>query len=207
MHDAEGAAQGKGGDRKGEEAKADKQPKAAPPPEPLVVLRANVALIEKAVAQKEARTLFGRVLRQTAAVRKRLAGADLAAFLEGALPQGAPAQQLLLAAVKQVWRGGEWVWGGCRIKCASVFLSGQGVNEVGQQVGDSVGCRRSYDGMLLLCMTGGSPAFTHSLHPPRALLLPTGGRCCGNGGGRWCAGSQRGACGRGQGGGGGAAPA
>ena len=100
MKDAE---QNKGGDAPPPAKKEDKEA-PPPPPAPLAVLRANVALIEKAVAQKEPRTLFGRVLRQTAAVRKRLTGADLATFLESALPAG-PVQQQLVEAVKHVGAG------------------------------------------------------------------------------------------------------
>lgn len=110
MRDAE--APGKEKEGKGQEGGAGKkgeEPAAPlPPPKPLAVLRANAALIEKAVAQKETRTLFGRVLRHTAAVRRRLTATDLVAFLEGALPAGSPALQQLVPAIKQV----RWVlWG------------------------------------------------------------------------------------------------
>lgn len=103
MRDAE--APGKEKEGKGQEGGAGKkgeEPAAPlPPPKPLAVLRANAALIEKAVAQKETRTLFGRVLRHTAAVRRRLTATDLVAFLEGALPAGSPALQQLVPAIKQ----------------------------------------------------------------------------------------------------------
>lgn len=92
MAEAEGAAPAKP-----EEQKEDKQP-----PSPLAVLRSGVALIKKAVEQKETRTLFGRLLRQTAAVRRRFTAADLTAFLEGALPASSPAAAQLVEAVKQV---------------------------------------------------------------------------------------------------------
>ena len=108
MRDAEAPGKEQGKEGKGQEGGAGKQGEEAaappPPPKPLAVLRANAALIEKAVAQKETRTLFGRVLRQTAGVRRRLTAADLSAFLEGALPPGSPALQQLVAAVKQVLR-------------------------------------------------------------------------------------------------------
>ena len=96
MAEAEGAAPAKP-----EEQKEDKQP-----PSPLAVLRSGVALIKKAVEQKETRTLFGRLLRQTAAVRRRFTAADLTTFLEGALPASSPAAAQLVEAVKQVCKGG-----------------------------------------------------------------------------------------------------
>lgn len=90
-------------DKKGDAKKGEEEAAAAPPPpKPLAVLRANQLLIEKAVAQKEARMLFGRVLRQTAGVRKRMAAADVSAFVEGALPADAPARAALLDALSQV---------------------------------------------------------------------------------------------------------
>ncbi|KAL4447173.1 hypothetical protein ABPG77_007206 [Micractinium sp. CCAP 211/92] len=91
MAEAEGASPAK------PEKQEDKQP-----PSPLLVLRSGVALIKKAVEQKETRTLFGRLLRQTAAVRRRFSAADLSAFLEGALPASSPAAAQLVEAVKQV---------------------------------------------------------------------------------------------------------
>jgi hypothetical protein len=65
-----------------------------------------IALLEKAVKLKDTRLLQGRLLRQTAVVRKHLAKADLAAFLQASLP-GGEAQGLLLQAVEQV--GGGWL--------------------------------------------------------------------------------------------------
>lgn len=91
MADAKGTAPAK------QEEQEDKQP-----PSPLTVLRSGVALIKKAVDQKETRTLFGRLLRQTAAVRRRLSAADLAAFLEEALPASSPAAAQLVEVIKQV---------------------------------------------------------------------------------------------------------
>ncbi len=96
MAEAEGASPAK------PEKQEDKQP-----PSPLLVLRSGVALIKKAVEQKETRTLFGRLLRQTAAVRRRFSAADLSAFLEGALPASSPAAAQLVEAVKQVWEEGK----------------------------------------------------------------------------------------------------
>lgn len=63
-----------------------------------------IALLEKAVKLKDTRLLQGRLLRQTAVVRKHLAKADLAAFLQASLP-GGEAQGLLLQAVEQAGAG------------------------------------------------------------------------------------------------------
>ncbi|KAL4443741.1 hypothetical protein ABPG75_011478 [Micractinium tetrahymenae] len=93
MAEAEGAGPAK------PEQQEDKQPAA---PSPLAVLRSGVTLIKKAVEQKETRTLFGRVLRQTAAVRRHLTAAELTTFLEGALPTSSPAAAQLVEVVKQV---------------------------------------------------------------------------------------------------------
>lgn len=82
---------------------AEKQPVAVPEPaKPLAVLRSNLRLINNAVAQKETRTLFGRVLRQTAAVRNRLSARDVQAFLTSSLPASSSVAQQLLGALKQV---------------------------------------------------------------------------------------------------------
>ncbi len=78
---------------------AEQQPQ---PVKPLTVLRGNVRIIKNAVAEKETRTLFGRVLRQTAAVRRQLTAHDLQAFLASALPPASAAAQQLQEAVKQV---------------------------------------------------------------------------------------------------------
>ena len=93
---------------KGKEAEAPAA--AVEAVKPLQVLRSNVHLIEKAVAQKETRTLFGRLLRQTAAVRKQLTAHDLQAFLAEALPPASPAAAALAEAVKQVGLRGQ-CWG------------------------------------------------------------------------------------------------
>ncbi|PSC71553.1 26S proteasome regulatory subunit [Micractinium conductrix] len=81
--------------------KGDQEKTTPEPQRPLVVLRGGLAVIKKAVEQKETRTLFGRLLRQTAGVRRRLTAADLTAFLNGALPQGSPVVQQLVDAVQQ----------------------------------------------------------------------------------------------------------
>ncbi|KAK9819846.1 hypothetical protein WJX72_003182 [[Myrmecia] bisecta] len=59
-------------------------------------LKANVALIDKAVRSKDTRLLTGRLLRQTALLRKQLTPDALTAFVKQALPAGLPAQALLL---------------------------------------------------------------------------------------------------------------
>lgn len=87
-------------------APAEEQQKPAVEPiKPPAVLRSNVRLITNAVAEKETRTLFGRVLRQTAAVRRQLTAQELQAFLASALPPASAAAQQLQEAVKQVGHG------------------------------------------------------------------------------------------------------
>lgn len=92
--------------------KGDQEKTTPEPQRPLVVLRGGLAVIKKAVEQKETRTLFGRLLRQTAGVRRRLTAADLTAFLNGALPQGSPVVQQLVDAVQQVGCGSWGAFGG-----------------------------------------------------------------------------------------------
>lgn len=78
---------------------AAKAPEEAPPPPltPIEQLRANTELLEKAVAAKETRVLSGRLLRQTAAVRRQLDEEILAVYIREALPATLPARGLLLA--------------------------------------------------------------------------------------------------------------
>lgn len=86
--------------------KAEKEVDIAPKEEqkPLSAaegLQGIVALLEKSVKLKDTRLLMGRLMRQTALVRKHLTGADLTTFLKASLPEG-DAQAALLRAVEQV---------------------------------------------------------------------------------------------------------
>lgn len=67
-------------------------------------LAANVALIEKSVKQKETRMGSGRLLRTTAAVRRRLTRAILQDFISTHLPADSPIRPVLLAVLEQVGR-------------------------------------------------------------------------------------------------------
>ena len=69
----------------------------APPPTPIEQLRANTELLEKAVRAKETRVLSGRLLRQTAAVRRQLDAEVLAEYVREALPAVLPSRGVLLA--------------------------------------------------------------------------------------------------------------
>lgn len=69
----------------------------APPPTPIEQLRANTELLEKAVRAKETRVLSGRLLRQTAAVRRQLDTEVLAEYVREALPAALPSRGVLLA--------------------------------------------------------------------------------------------------------------
>ena len=69
----------------------------APPPTPIEQLRANTELLEKAVRAKETRVLSGRLLRQTAAVRRQLDAEVLAGYVREALPAALPSRGVLLA--------------------------------------------------------------------------------------------------------------
>jgi 26S proteasome regulatory subunit N3 len=82
---------------------AAKPPEAPPPPPPTPIeqLRANTELLEKAVRAKETRVLSGRLLRQTAAVRRALDADTLANYVREALPAGLPARGLLLDALSK----------------------------------------------------------------------------------------------------------
>ncbi|KDD73039.1 hypothetical protein H632_c2604p0, partial [Helicosporidium sp. ATCC 50920] len=59
-----------------------------PPPSVLSVLLSNLRVIDKAIRTKETRTSFGRVLRQTALIRKRLRVEDVRQLVEAAIPAG-----------------------------------------------------------------------------------------------------------------------
>ena len=67
-------------------------------------LAANLKTIEKAVRQKETRALFGRLLRQTAAVRKSLTAAHLLEFVQRALPHDSPSAATLRDSLAKVRR-------------------------------------------------------------------------------------------------------
>lgn len=65
-------------------------------------LKANVALLEKAVRLKETRLLMGRLLRQTAGCRKQLTADVLVEFLTQTLPEGLDARKSLISRVSAV---------------------------------------------------------------------------------------------------------
>ncbi len=78
-----------------QEPKQKEEEAVAAPPSISDQLKANVSLIEKAVRHKETRAVFGKLLRQTAAVRRELTAKDLHAFVSSTLPQDSPAAQTL----------------------------------------------------------------------------------------------------------------
>lgn len=82
-------------------AATEAAPEAAPPTV-ADSLAANIKLIGKAVQAKETRAVFGKVLRQTAAVRKQLTAGELQAFVSSVLPADHPSAQTLLTALAQV---------------------------------------------------------------------------------------------------------
>lgn len=65
-------------------------------------LRANVALLERAVQAKDTRLIVGRLLRQTAAIRQQLQPSTLKGLVEGLLPTSCPTRSLLLEQLGQV---------------------------------------------------------------------------------------------------------
>lgn len=71
-------------------------------PKPGAQLSALLLLLERAVKVKDTKLLVGRLLRQTAAVRKQLTPEILTAFLEDALPAGHPTRIYLLAQLSKV---------------------------------------------------------------------------------------------------------
>ena len=78
---------------------------AASPPEPpsaASLLQANVQLIGKTVQSRETRVGLGRLMRQTAAVRKRLTPDVMAAFLSSTLPPGSQTQSFLESRISRV---------------------------------------------------------------------------------------------------------
>ncbi len=77
-------------------------------PTPISVLQSNVALLEKAVKLKDTRLMIGRVLRQTANIRKQLDIQLLKTFLQETLPKGSSTQGYLLDVLSKV--GDCFVW-------------------------------------------------------------------------------------------------
>lgn len=74
----------------------------APQTTPISVLQSNVALLEKAVKLKDTRLMIGRVLRQTANIRKQLDIPLLQTFLQESLAKGLPTQGYLLDVLSKV---------------------------------------------------------------------------------------------------------
>lgn len=60
------------------------------------VLHANLGIIERAVASKEARLLFGRVLRTTASVRGQFTATSLKSFISKTLPKTSTIRDFVL---------------------------------------------------------------------------------------------------------------
>jgi 26S proteasome regulatory subunit N3 len=77
-----------------------------PPPTVEEQLKANVALLEKAVRSKDTRILHGKLQRQTALVRKLLTPANLSAFVAETLPTALPARGSILSILSKVWKPG-----------------------------------------------------------------------------------------------------
>lgn len=65
-------------------------------------LAAYVRLIEKAVQQKDTRSLFSRLLRTTQTLRKKLTPSDVQEFVLRILPVGLPSAITILDHLKQV---------------------------------------------------------------------------------------------------------
>lgn len=83
-----------------EEAPKAAEPEPEPaPPTTAASLAANIKLIEKAVKAKETRAVFGKLLRQTAAVRRRLTSGGLQAFVSSVLPAEHASAQALHSAL------------------------------------------------------------------------------------------------------------
>ena len=61
-----------------------------------------VSLLEKSVKTKETRILMGRLMRQTAMVRKHMTAADLCGFIRTYLPETSSSAPLLVDYLKQV---------------------------------------------------------------------------------------------------------
>jgi hypothetical protein len=65
-------------------------------------LKANVALLEKAVRCKDLRLIQGKLQRQTAVSRKQLTPEALASFVSEVLPVGQPARTTVLKVLNTV---------------------------------------------------------------------------------------------------------
>lgn len=72
-------------------------------------LRHAVTLLQKSVKQKETRLLTGRLLRQTAAIRKQLTRETIMAFLTQHLPAEDASRIFLQAQLEQVGWAQEYV--------------------------------------------------------------------------------------------------
>jgi 26S proteasome regulatory subunit N3 len=93
-----------------EQAAAAVQPKDAEQqqPKPFSVkegMQGIVSLLEKSVKTKETRLLMGRLMRQTAMVRKHMTASDLARFVKTYLPEDSSSAGFLQGYLKQVNRG------------------------------------------------------------------------------------------------------
>ncbi|PNH08316.1 putative 26S proteasome non-ATPase regulatory subunit 3a [Tetrabaena socialis] len=96
--------------------KAEEAPKANGATEPTVEapavatvdakLKAVLALVERSVKQKDTRLLIGRLLRQTASVRKQLTPSSVKAFLQQSLPADLESRVFLSAHVEQASASG-----------------------------------------------------------------------------------------------------
>lgn len=65
-------------------------------------LAANVQLIEKAVKQKETRTLFSNLIRITQAIRKELSAHDVQVFVRSTLPTSLASSAAIVEHLQQV---------------------------------------------------------------------------------------------------------
>lgn len=86
-------------DTEASEAPKEQPESGAEAPSLQSVLDANIQLIRKAVAARETRLLFGRILRQTATVRSQITAEALNTFFETVLAEGSSARSYLLRAV------------------------------------------------------------------------------------------------------------
>ena len=99
MKDAGSSAKDKLEGENGKDEKAQ-QPDQSTPVTLEDVLRSNLKLIEKAVATKEARLLFGRLLRQSASVRSKFTSENISKFVEDTLPAESTVKASVLQAIR-----------------------------------------------------------------------------------------------------------